>query len=99
MDEYLKFRDFHPVNRSELLIANNYICGQLNSYRTHYTYYYDMYSYATKCFIVLEWKKKKNYNQIPRLGEAICNDQLVNFLKDDKHKKCDCSSVYYNTVF
>lgn len=58
MDEYLKFRDFHPVNRSELLIANNYICGQLNSYRTHYTYYYDMYSYATKCFIVLEWKKK-----------------------------------------
>ena len=44
-------------------------------------------------------KKKNNYNQIPRLGEAICNDQLVNFLKDDKHKKCDCSSVYYNTVF
>ena len=55
----------------------------------------------TRQNVLLFWngKKNNNYNQIPRLGEAICNDQLVNFLKDDKHKKCDCSSVYYNTVF
>ena len=99
MDEYLKFRDFYLVSRSELLLANNYICVQLNSSHTHYKYYYDAYSYAKKCFIVLEWKDKNGYNQITRLGEAVCNNEIVNFLKDDKHKKCDCASVYYNAVF
>ena len=39
MDEYLKFRDFYLVSRSELLLANNYICAQLNSSHTHYKYY------------------------------------------------------------
>lgn len=99
MDEYFKFRNFELVTRSELLLANNYICAQLNGNGPNYKYYYDMYSYATKCFTVLEWKDKNGYNQITRFGEALCNNEIVNFLKDDEHKKCDCGSVYYNAVF
>ena len=53
-----------------------------------------MYSYIAKCFIVL------NHNRVKtQLGEAVCNGRIVNFLKDGEHKKCSCSSVYYNAVF
>ena len=52
-----------------------------------------MYSYITKCFVVL------NYRTKTQLGEAECNGKIVNFLKDDEHKNCSCGSVYFNAVF
>ena len=58
-----------------------------------------MYSYATKCFSVLEWKDKNGFNQKTRLGEALCNDKIVNFFSDKEHKECGCGSVYYKAVF
>ena len=99
MDEYLKFRNFEVVTRQELELANNYICAQLQGTGPNYKYYYDMYSYATKCFSVLEWKDKNGFNQKTRLGEALCNDKIVNFFYDKEHKECGCGSVYYNAVF
>ena len=55
-----------------------------------------MYCYITKCNVVLEWKKKHNgYKLESKFGEVICNNKLVNFLEDDEHKNCSCSSVYY----
>ena len=99
MDEYLKFRNFEVVTRQELELANNYICAQLQGTGPNYKYYYDMYSYAAKCFSVLEWKDKNGFNQKTRLGEALCNDKIVNFFSDKEHKECGCGSVYYNAVF
>ena len=99
MDEYLKFRNFEVVTRQELELANNYICAQLQGTGPNYKYYYDMYSYATKCFSVLEWKDKSGFNQKTRLGEALCNDKIVNVFSDKEHKECGCGSVYYNAVF
>ena len=88
-DEYHKFRDFKFVDKDDLKLVNNYICAQLNSPGSYYQYYYNMYSYATKCFIVLQ------QNKYTRLGEAVCNGKVVNFLTDEEHKKCSCGSVYY----
>ena len=90
---FVKFQNFEPMNYSGMELAKDYIAGNLNSLGVNYRYYYDMYSYAVKCFIVLQ-----KYDET-RLGEAICNGELVNFLKDEKHKKCSCSSVYFNAVF
>ena len=93
LEEYLKFREFKTIDKNDLKLAVNYICAQLNSHGSYYRYYYDMYSYATKCSIVLQQRS------FTKFGEAVCNGKVVNFLKDEKHKKCSCGSVYYNEVF
>ena len=93
LEQYLNFREFKTVHKDDLKLAVNYICAQMNCPGSYYRYYYDMYSYATKCFIVLQ------HRSFTKLGEALCDGKVVNFLKDEKHKKCSCSSVYYNEVF
>ena len=92
-DEFQKFKDFKLMDEKSLDFASNYVCLQLNNPSYGYRYYYDMYSYIAKCRIVLQRYKET------RLGQAICEGELVNFLKDPKHKKCGCSSVYYEAVF
>ena len=87
------FKIFERMDKESIALARDYICHNLNHPGFNYKYYYDMYSYITKCRIVLQTHSKTE------LGEAICNKELVNFLKDEKHKKCICSSVYYNAVF
>ena len=92
LEEFQNFRDFKTVDKEDLKLAVNYICAQLNSPGSHYQYYYDLYSYTSKCFMVLQ---KRSYT---KLGEAVCNGKVVNFLKDEEHKNCSCGSVYYNAV-
>ena len=92
-EEFQKFKNFYVMDKEELKLANNYNCLQLNNPGMGYKYYYDMYSYITKCFIVLNYKTKT------KLGEAECEGRIINFLKDAEHKICSCSSVYFNAVF
>ena len=91
-DEFQKFKNFEVMDDKSIDFATNYVCLQLNNPSFGYKYYYDMYSYITKCKIVLQ-----KYNKT-RLGQAICNGELVDFLNDPKHN-CSCSSVYFNAVF
>ena len=92
-DEFQKFKNFEVMDDKSIDFATNYVCLQLNNPSFGYKYYYDIYSYITKCKIVLQ-----KYNKT-RLGQAICNGELVDFLNDPKHKNCSCSSVYFNAVF
>ena len=94
-DEFIAFRDQKFLDKDDLKYATSYICAQLNSPGTYYQYYYDMYSYTSKYYIVL----KNSGRTKTRLGEAFCEGQVVNFLKDEKHKKCSFASVYFNAVF
>ena len=54
-----------------------------------------MYSYSSKAYIFCRWRQSKGLEPIAKWGEAICNDELVNFFDDLKHKNCSCGSVYY----
>ena len=93
-DEFQRFKNFYLVMDDESIdLASNYVCLQLNHPSFGYKYYYDMYSYISKCKIVLQ-----KYNKT-KLGQAICQGELINFLEDPKHKNCSCSSVYFNAVF
>ena len=74
------FKNFERMDKESILLAGDYICGNLNNPSPNYQYYYDMYSYITKCRIVLQTHSETE------LGEAICNKELVNFLKDEKQK-------------
>ena len=88
-----KFIRFERMDQETINLAADYICHNMNNAGQNYRYYYDMYSYIAKCKIVLQTHSETEF------GESICDGKLVNFLKDDKHKKCICSSVYYNAVF
>ena len=92
-NEFISFSNFEYLDEEDLKLANNYICLQLNNPSIGYKYYYDMYSYATKCFMVLQ------KNQYTKLGEAVCEGKVINFLEDEEHKKCSCGSVYFKVVF
>ena len=91
-EEFQRFKNFEIMDDESLDRARNYVCLQLNNPSFGYKYYYDMYSYITKCTIVLQRYTKT------KLGQAICNEKLVNFLKDPERKNCSSGSVYYNAV-
>ena len=100
---FQKYCKFELVNEEELKLAIDYICGNLNAnYTMNYPYWYDMYSYTSKNLIVLRKKKEKKFKSLTRLGECVCQDNVINFLKNtDKKCLCNkgCSSVYFKAVF
>ena len=96
MDEYLLFEalergDYIP--REQIKKIRNYISGQLISCFPSRSYCEAQYNYATKIYIVYDWKKTKGLPALAKKEEAICKYQLVNFFKDGKHKNCSCSVV------
>lgn len=90
---FLDFKNFEIMDKKSLDLAIDHICLNLNNPGVGYKCFYDMYSYAVKCKIVLQKYEKT------KLGEAICDGKLVNFLDEPKHRDCCCGSVYYNAVF
>ena len=95
-----KYRNFEFVNANQLDLIVDYICGNLNS-GINYSYWYDMYCYATKSRIVIRLKQEKGELAVAQLGQCVCKNEIVNFLKN-QNKKCNCedgcSSVYFNVL-
>ena len=91
---YLKrFERGDYIPQESIKKITNYICGQLISWSPNRSYYKAQYNYATKLYIFCDWKKTKVFRALVKKGEAICNDQLVNFFQNAKHKNCSCSVV------
>ena len=55
-----------------------------------------MYCCTSKKFFVLRWKKQRNMDQTAKLGQAICDDKIIDF-SENEHK-CSCSSLYFNAI-
>ena len=96
METFRKFENEEFVHFDDLKHMMNYICDNLNSdFSPNYKYWYNQYSYSSKAYIVCRWRKNKGLPPAAKWGKAICNDELINFFKDEKHKNCSCGSVYY----
>ena len=100
MSGYLIFEAFEngiSIHEDNLPKMVNYICGKLNgsSYNPNYKYFYNQYSYSNKAVIVCRWKKARAMVLELKMGEGICNNELVNFFTDENRKNCSCGSVYY----
>ena len=54
---------------------------------------FDQYHYYLKALTVCKWKKNKGYEPLAKWGEAICQDELVNFFENEEHKYCECSWI------
>ena len=90
--EFQQFKNFKIMDEESIDLAINYVCLQLNNPSFGYKYYYDMYSYITKCKIVLQKYTKTKF------GQAICEGKLINFIENPEHQKCHCGSVFYDAV-
>ena len=97
---YKKYINFEFVNKSELNHVIDYICGNLNSY-CYYPYWYDLYCYTSKSRIVLRHKEKNNEEALVKLGQCVCQDQVIDFLENSNKCFCSkgCSSVYFKVIF
>lgn len=100
---FKKYINFHFIDETELKLAVDYICGNLNGGHTpDYGYWYDLYSYTSKTFFVIQCRKEKGHKPLAKLGECVCQKKIINFL-DNPGKKCNCSdgcaSVFFNKVF
>ena len=58
-----KFKNGEYLDFIELKCMVDYICGNLNSWTPNYKYWYNQYSYSSKAFVVIEWRKKGDLNQ------------------------------------
>ena len=85
-DCFKKYERKNFLTRDELEYANDHVCLNLNNPSFGYKYFYNMCTYITKSFIVCNWKEKNRYDILSKFGEAICNDQSVNFFENDEHK-------------
>ena len=95
---YTIFNDFESgkyIHLDDLKHMTNHICRNLNNWTPNYRFWYNMYSYSSKVYIVCRWGQSKGLSPIAKSGEAICGDDLVNFFEDSSHKNCSCGSVYY----
>ena len=100
LEQFQSYKKLQNLTFDELQLAVNYICGNLNSFTCYnYHYWYDMYSYTSKTFMVMNWRKERGFKEVGRLGEAVCDRVIVNFLEEKEYFKCSCSSVYYDAVF
>ena len=64
LDAFDSYKYLQNLTYSELKLAVNYICAQMNSPCLNYAYWYDMYCYTSKSFMVMDWRKKEGLNQL-----------------------------------
>ena len=92
-EQFDRFENLQFLDFSQLKFADRYIEMKMKNYSEKFEYYYDMHLFAMKCFDVL----KKGNRRCVIIGLALCKGEVVDFLLDDKHKDCKCSSVLFKT--
>ena len=96
MNEYVLYKAFdegHYIHQASLCKVANYIYANLISWSPNRSFWEAEYNYVTKLMIVLQLEKKHGLPLMAKKGEAIFNNELVNFFTDEKHKDCICSTV------
>ena len=98
--QFQRYIDFDYLTFDELTLVANYICSNLNAPSFVFPYWFDVYTYTSKTFMVIALRKSRGEEQKAKLGEAVCTvAQIVNFLNDKEHCTCHCSHVFYKAVF
>ena len=90
---YEAFDKGHYIHLEYISKVQSYIAGNLISWSPNRSFQQPEYNYVTKLYEICHWRKERNMQPMAKKGEAICSNELVNFLKDEKHKGCHCSTV------
>ena len=74
-----QFDQCYFITENEIETLNKYVCANLVCYGSNYRYWYEQYSYLSKLYSVIRWRKKNNLAPAARKGEMVCKDQVINF--------------------
>ena len=55
-----KFDDGYFTEEKSIEVLSRYICGNLVNYTPNFRYWNKQYSYLSKLYIVIQWRKKNN---------------------------------------
>ena len=96
---FQNFESEKYVHLDDLKRLANYICRNLNSDGClNYKYWYHMYLYSSKAYIVCKWRQSKGLQPVAKCRKAICENNLVNVFKEHKDCRKGCGSVYYKYI-
>ena len=68
---FKKFENEEYVSKNDLAQITDYICGNLNNWMPNYQYWYNMYSYTSKAYIVFSGEKKEVINRSQNGGRQF----------------------------
>ena len=68
---FKKFENEEYVSKNDLAQITDYICGNLNNWMPNYQYWYNMYSYTSKAYIVFGGEKKEVINRSQNGGRQF----------------------------
>ena len=92
MDEYLLFEAFgrvdyipqEQIKKLQIILLRNSFLGLL-------IVLIMKLNITTQLYHVCRWREEHGFATIAKKGENICNNELVNFFKDEAQKNCVCS--------
>ena len=63
---FKKFKNEEYVSKNDLTQITHSICGNLNNWTPNYHYWYNMYSYTSKVYIVCWWREERGHRPIAK---------------------------------
>ena len=87
------FENENYIYNKDLPLLRNYIYKNLNSWLPNKAYWQRQLNITTKMIFVSRWRRENGLRPLAKKGEAICNNEVVNFFVDEKHRNCTCSKI------
>ena len=87
------FENRNYIYNKGLPLLRNYIYRNLTSWTPNRAYWEQQLNVTTKMIFVCKWRRENGLNFCTKKGETICNNEVVNFFTDEKHKNCSCSKI------
>ena len=76
LDAFDSYKSLQNLDYSKLKLAVNYICAQMNSSCLNFAYWYDMYTYTSKSFMVISWREKMVFKRLQGLAKQSARIKL-----------------------
>ena len=76
LDAFDFYKSLQNLDYSKLKLAVNYICAQMNSSCLNFAYWYDMYTYTSKSFMVISWREKMVFKRLQGLAKQSARIKL-----------------------
>ena len=65
---FKKFENEEYISIEDLPQISDYICGNLNNWTPNYHYWYNMYSYTWKAYMVCQWREERGRKPVAKWG-------------------------------
>ena len=76
LDAFDSYKTLQNLDYSKLKLAVSYICAQMNSSCLNFAYWYDMYTYTSKSFMVISWREKMVFKRLQGLAKQSARIKL-----------------------